>query len=201
MAVPCRHHPESESVGTCCYCDRPMCGECLLTNREGNTFCRREEECLAYQDSLTLPSGPASPITDGLLDPSTLDAQVERLTETLEELEAVKGALEAAAAATEEPASRLDADPGILGFCAWQLTEEAAALTALISLKVDFIRREQEVSGSSLLLDRAKELQAFLTQEAEPKTREYRDWAEPYGGVNVSRLLESFGHQDQTEEP
>ncbi len=197
MGAQCHHHPDNEAVGACCYCDRPMCGECLLTNREGKAFCKREEECLAFQDALEFPDQTASPILDGLLDESTLDAQMRRLSETLEEVEELKGVLEDDSGDgrpdASDTASPVDADPRILGCCAWRLAEEAAGLTTLLSLRVDFIRREQELSGSTFLLERANEVQGFLEQEAEPKVREYRDWAEQYSALEVSQLLESMG--------
>ena len=196
MDARCHHHPDSEAAGSCCYCDRPMCAECLLTNREGKSFCRREEECLAYQDALSFPGERASsPITDLLVDESSLDAQVRRLSVTLEELEELKGVLGDSSAAAEEPASPLEAEPRIPGFCAWKLAEEAVALQGLIAARVDFIRKEQELSGSSFLLERADEVQAFLEQEAGPKIRECHDWAERYSDVGVSRRLESMGKE------
>lgn len=201
MDHPCHHHPEREAAGNCCYCDRPLCGECLLTNRQGKSFCRREDECLAYQDALSSPGEPASPIVDYLVDESTLDAQVRRLSEILEELEELKGLLEdtghdsqpqESSAAMTEPAHPLEAEPKIPGFCAWKLAEEASAVLGLISLKVDFIRKEQELSGSSFLLERVNEVQEFLEQEAQPKVRAYRDWAEQYSEVDASQLLNSI---------
>ena len=86
MDRPCHHHPDREAAGTCCYCDRPLCEECLVTNRQEKSFCRREDDCLAYQDELSSPGEPASPIVDYLIDEFSLDAQVKRVSEILEEL-------------------------------------------------------------------------------------------------------------------
>jgi hypothetical protein len=198
MDRPCHHHPDREAAGTCCYCDRPLCGECLLTNRQEKSFCRREDDCLAYQDELSSPGEPASPIVDYLIDEFSLDAQVKRISEILEELEELKGLLDDLEGAG--PAHPLEVDPRIPGFCAYKLTEEAVALLGLISLRVEFIRKEQELSGRSVLLERANAVQGFLEQEAGPKIREYRDFAKEYGNLDVSRLVESIGTQDQEQE-
>ena len=197
MDHPCHHHADREAAGTCCYCDRPLCEECLLTNRLGKSFCRREDDCLAYQDELSSPGEPASPIVDYLIDESSLDAQVKRVSEILEELEELKGLLED----LEGDGQPLEIDPRIPGFCAHKLTEEAVALSGLISLRVEFIRKEQELSGSSVLPERANEVQGFLEQEAGPKILEYQDWTKPYGSADVSSLLAALGTPNQTENP
>jgi hypothetical protein len=170
-----------------------LCEECLLTNRQGKSFCRREDDCLAYQDDLSSPGEPATPIVDYLIDELSLDAQVKRVAEVLKELDELKGLLQDL---ESEPAHPLEVDPGIPGFCAHKLTEEAAALSGLISLRVEFIRKEQELSGSSFLLERANEVQGFLDNEAGPRIRECREFAGRYSDVDVSQLLESFGKQD-----
>jgi len=193
MDRPCHHHSDREAAGTCCYCDRPLCEECLVTNRQGKTFCRREDDCLAYQDELSSPGEPASPIVDYLIDEPSLDAQVKRVSEVLEELEELKGLLEDL---ESEPAHPLEVEPGIPGFCAHKLTEEAVALLGLISLRVEFIRKEQELSGSSFLLERANEVHRFLDNEAGPKIRAHQEFAKAYSDVDVARLLEDFGKQD-----
>ena len=202
MDRPCHHHPDREAAGTCCYCDRPLCEECLLTNRQEKSFCRREDDCLAYQDELS------SPIVDYLIDELSLDAQVKRVSEILEELEELKGLLEdlegdgqpdGSPTVPTEPAHPLEVDPRIPGFCAHKLTEEAVALLGLISLRVEFIRKEQELSGSSVLLERANEVQGFLEQEAGPKIRAHQDWTKPYSDAKVADLLASMGIQDQDQ--
>ena len=198
MDRPCHHHPDREAAGTCCYCDRPLCEECLLTNRQEKSFCRREDDCLAYQDELSSPGEPASPIVDYLIDEFSLDAQVKRVSGILEELEELKGLLDDLEG--DGPAHPLEVDPRIPGFCAYKLTEEAVALLGLISLRVEFIRKEQELSGRSVLLERANEVQGFLEQEAGPKIREYSDFAKEYGDLDVSRLVQSVGSQDQEQE-
>jgi hypothetical protein len=158
-----------------------------------------EDDCLAYQDELSSPGEPASPIVDYLIDEFSLDAQVRRLSEVLEELEELKGLLEdvqagtqthgAPAAAKEPPAHPLEADPRIPGFFAFKLAEEAAAMLGLISLRLDFIRKEQEFSGHSVALERANEVQAFVEQEAGPKIRQFGGWARPYSDVDAADLL------------
>ena len=198
MDRPCHHHPDRETAGTCCYCDRPLCEECLLTNSQGKSFCRREDDCLAYQDELSSPGEPASPIVHYLIDEFSIDAQVKRVSETLEDLEELKGLLEDLEG--DGPAHSLEVDPRIPGFCAHKLAEEAVALLGLISLRVEFIRKEQELSGSSVLLERANEVHGFLEQEAGPKIREYSDFAKEYGDLDVSRLVQSMGSQDQNQE-
>jgi hypothetical protein len=164
-----------------------------LTNSQGKSFCRREDDCLAYQDDLSPPGEPASPIVDYLIDEFSLDAQVKRVSEILEELEELKGLLED----FKGDGQPLEIDPRIPGFCAHKLAEEAFALLGLISLRVEFIRKEQELSGSSVLLERANQVQDLLEQEAGPKIREYQDWVKPYSDLDVSPLVESMRSQDQ----
>lgn len=197
MDHPCHHHPDREAAGTCCYCDRSLCEECLLTNRQEKSFCRREDDCLAYQDDRSSPGEPTSPIVDYLIDQSSLDTQVKRVSEILEELEELKVLLED----LEGNGQPLEIDLRIPGFCAHKLTEEAAALLDLISLRVEFIRKEQELSGSSVLLERTNEVQGFLEQDAGPKIREYQNWTKQYGSADVSALLAALGRQDQEENP
>lgn len=196
MERPCHHHPDRETAGTCCYCDRPLCQECLLTNKQGKSFCRREDDCLAYQDELSSTGEPASPIVAYLIDEFSLDAQVKRVSEILEELEELKGLLED----LEGDGQPLEIDPKIPGFCAHKLTEEAFALLGLISLRVEFIRKEQGLSGSSVLLEKADKVQGFLEQEAGPKILQCRDLAKPFSDLDVSQLVESIGSQDQDQE-
>lgn len=167
-----------------------------MTNREGKSFCRREDDCLAYQDDLSSTGEPASPIVAYLIDEFSLDAQVKRVSEILEELEELKGLLED----FEGSGRPLEIDPRIPGFCAHKLAEEAFALLGLISLRVEFIRKEQELSGSSVLLERGNEIQGFLEQEAGPKILQYRDLAKPFSDLDVSLLVESIGSQDQDQE-
>ena len=208
MDRPCHHHPDRETAGTCCYCDRPLCEECLLTNSQGKSFCRREDDCLSYQDDLSSPGEPVSPIVDYLIDEFSLGAQVKRVSEILEELEGLKGLLDdlegdgqpdGSPNGPTDPAHPLEVDPRIPGFCVHKLAEEAVALLGLISLRVEFIRKEQELSGGSVLLERANEVQGFLEQEAGPKIREYQDRAEQYGSADVTDLLASLRRQNPEE--
>lgn len=195
MDARCHHHPGREAVGTCCYCDRPLCEECLSTNREGKPYCQREDDCLAYQDELSSPGEPTSPVVAYLTDEFSLDAQVRRASEILEELGELKGLLEDVGGDREPE----EFDPRISGFCACKLAEEAAALLGLISLRVSFIRKEYEPSGGSESLDRANEVKGFIEQEAGPKIREYLAWAKPYAGLDASELLASVGTQDRQD--
>jgi hypothetical protein len=180
-----------------------------LTNSQGKSFCRSEDDCLAYQDELSSPGEPVSPIVDYLMDEFSLDDHVKRVSKILEELEELKGLLEnlegdgqpdGSPSVTTEPSHPLEVDPGIPGFCAHRLTEEALALLGLISVRVEFIRKEQELSGSSFLVERANEVQGFLEQEAGPKIRAHQGWVKPYSDLDVSRLVESMGSQDQNQE-
>lgn len=199
MDRPCHHHPDKEAAGTCCYCDRPLCAECLFTNRQGKTFCIREEECLAYQDALLSPAGPASPVVDWLIDEATLDAQVRRASEILEELGEMKALFEdieaneppgGPPAGETEPSHPFEGDSRIPSYCAGRLLEEALALLDLISFRVEFIQKDPELCGSSGMLERAKEVRAFLEQEAEPKIRAHRDWAGRSGELDRTDLLD-----------
>lgn len=196
MDLRCHHHPDREADGTCCYCERPLCTECLAKNPQGKVFCRREEECLAYQDALTLPGESSTPIVDHLTDTLSLEAQANRLSSILEELGELKGLLED----TEKPGSSpgtgedgethpLEADVKIPGFCARKLAEEAQALLELLAFRLELMQKERELSGDSELPEKGNEVRGFLEQEAKPKVREYRDWTKPYSDLDAAGLL------------
>ena len=174
-----------------------MCEECLLTNRQGKSFCKREDDCLAYQDDLSSPGEPASPIVDYLINEFSLDAQVKRVTEILEELEELKGLLDDLEG--EGSAQPLEVDSRIPGFCAHKLAEESAALLDLISLRVEFIRKEQELSDSPSCWRGRTRCRAFSNWKAGPKILQYRDFAKQFSDIDVSQLVESIGSQDQEQ--
>lgn len=196
MDLRCHHHPGRQAVGTCCYCERPLCEECLTTNRPGKSYCRREDDCLAYQDELSSPGEPTSPVVAYLMDEFSLDAQVRRVSEILEELGELKGLLEDVGGDREPD----PCDPRIPGFCACKLAEEAVALLGLISLRIGFIQKEYEPSGGSGSLERANEVKDFIEREAEPKIREHLAWAQPYASLDASEILASIGTQDRQDE-
>ena len=185
----CTHHPDREAVGTCCYCDRRLCEECLSTNRQGRSYCRREDDCLAYQEDQTPAGEPTSPIVAYLTDEYSLDAQVKRLSEILEELGELRELLE-----------DVGGDQRIPGYCACKLAEEAAALAGLIAFRVDFKRKEHELSGDSQPLARAKVARDFIDQEAEPTIREFLGWAKPYSSLEATELLESIETKSPRDE-
>jgi hypothetical protein len=185
----CHHHPDREAAGTCCYCDRPLCKECLSTNRQGKSYCQREDDCLAYQDDESPAGEPISPIVSYLTDEYSLDAQVKRLSVTLEEL-----------AELRELPEDVGGDQRIPGYCACKLAEEAAALAGLIGFRVDFMRKEFELSGDSQPLERAKDTRDFIDQQAAPTIHEFLGWAKPYSTLEVSELLESIEMESQKDE-
>ncbi len=210
MAFRCYHHPDREAAGTCCYCDRALCGECLATNKEGKVFCRREEECLDYQDGLLSAGEAVSPIVALLVDERTLDAQMKRLADILDELGELEGVLADLEAdgesggvspAMAEGPPPFERDPRIPGFCACKLAEEAAALLNLISFRADFLCAESALSGGDALQERAREVQAFLEREAAPKIRGHLDRAGPYVGGDGAELLASLERRNRQNEP
>jgi hypothetical protein len=176
MDLRCCYHPDRGAVGECCYCERPLCEECISTNRKGQSYCRQEDNCLAYQEGQSSDREPISPLVAYLLDERSLDAQVERVSEILGEL----GELESLFA---------EDDRRIPGFCACRLAEEADALVKLISLRVEFIRREREPSGEFLAEDKARNVKVFIETEAEPKIREALNLARPYDTLDGFELL------------
>jgi hypothetical protein len=190
MDLLCNHHPDREAAGTCCYCDRPLCEECLSTNKQGKSFCRREDDCLAYQEDESPASEPTSPIVAYLTDEYSLDAQVKRVSEILEELGELRELLE-----------DVEGDQRIPGYCACKLAEEADALASLITFRVDFMRKEHELSGDSQPLQRAKEARDFIDREAEPTIREALGWAKDYSALEASELLESIERESPKDEP
>ena len=135
---------------------------------------------------------------DCLIDEVTLEAQLKRVSEILQELEELKGLLEefgetgapaGSPAGETEPSGVLAPDPRTLGFCAWKLVEEALAIAGLLSFRVAFIQKEPGLSGSSLMQERANEVRDFLEQETEPRIRACRDWAQRYSNVDAADLL------------
>lgn len=180
MNLRCWHHPDREAAGTCSYCERPLCEECLSTNKQGKAYCRREDDCLRYQDDQSAPDESTSPIVAFLLDAHSIEGQVRRLSEVLEELETSKEHLEG------------EADPRIAGYAVCKLAEEAAALAGLIAFRSQCLATEGETCGDTRSREKAEEVKAFLEKEAEPRIRELLDRAGPYRDLEVSELLESF---------
>jgi hypothetical protein len=166
-----------------------LCEECLSTNRQGKSYCTKEDDCLAYQEDQSPAGDPISPIVAYLMDEYSLDVQVKRVSEILEELGELRGLRE-----------EVEGDQRIPGYCAYKLAEEAAALTGLIAFRVDFMRKEYERSGDSRPLERAKEARDFLDQEAEPTIREFLGWTKPYSSLEASELLESVETKSQRDE-
>jgi hypothetical protein len=187
MDLRCCHHPDRDAQGTCCYCERALCDECLTRNKQGKSYCKREDDCLAFQDDLAAPGEPASPIVDYLTDTYSLDAQARRLSDILQELGESTELLEDVG-----QSSSVEEGPKIPGFCAHKLAEEGAALLSLISFRVDCIQWDQERSGDCEPSARVKEVRDFIEQEAEPKIRAVLDRAGPYGELDVSELLASL---------
>jgi len=189
MDLKCHHHPDRDAVGTCCYCNRPLCEGCLSTNRQRKSYCTKEDDCLAYQEDPSPPGEPISPIVAYLTDEYSLDAQMRRISEILEELGELRGLRE-----------DVGGDPRIPGYCACKLAEEAAALARLIAFRVDFMRKEYELSGDSQPPERAKKARDFIDQEAEPTIREFLGWAKPYSSLEATELLESIETKSPRDE-
>jgi len=186
MDLRCCHHPDRGAVGHCCYCERPLCEKCLSTNRQGQPYCRQEDNCLAYQEDQSSDREPRSPLVAYLLDERSLDAQVRRVSEILGELGELESLFE-------------QEDQRIPGFCACRLAEEADALVRLIWLRVEFISREHEHSGDSLAMERAKNVKGFIETEAEPRIREALDRARPHDARDASELLASVAGRTKEE--
>jgi hypothetical protein len=186
MDLRCCHHPDRGAVGECCYCERPLCEQCVSTNRLGQSYCRQEDSCLAYQEDQSSDREPRSPLVAYLLDERSLEAQVRRVSEILGEL----GELESLFQGDDQRVS---------GFCTCRLAEEANALVGLISMRVEFICREHEPSAGSLAVERAKEVKDFIETEAEPKIREALDRARSYHTLDARELLASVGGRTKEE--
>ena len=45
----CHNHPEKNSIGTCRYCGRYLCAECLVEGK-GYYYCKNEEDCMRCQE-------------------------------------------------------------------------------------------------------------------------------------------------------
>ena len=66
MATNCYNHPQHDAIGTCRYCGRSLCADCLATGT-GYYYCRNEDDCLTFQEkesdasSLKVKKEPAPP--------------------------------------------------------------------------------------------------------------------------------------------
>jgi hypothetical protein len=200
MELRCRRHPDREAAGTCCYCERPLCAECLSTNPKGRSFCKNEEECLAYQDGLSSPGGEeATPVADYLMNESSLETQAGRLSDVLGELEELRCLLESAEGRLQsgggdgQPAlPPFEADPRIPGLCAGKLLEEAVALLGLLEFRIAIIGKEQEGSGGSEPTTTVNRVREFIEQKARPGLRDHTAWAGRYGSADPSDVLDSI---------
>ena len=74
MERKCYNHPERYPVGTCRYCGRSLCSECLVTGK-GYYHCKNEDDCLAFQekgaDARPIPM-KKEPIVEAAVDEKTL---------------------------------------------------------------------------------------------------------------------------------
>jgi hypothetical protein len=53
----CYNHPGRDASGTCKYCGRLLCSECLL-KKSDYYCCKNSDDCLEYQESLDSSSKP-----------------------------------------------------------------------------------------------------------------------------------------------
>ena len=49
MAEKCYNHPQYDAMGTCRYCGRLLCSDCLAKG-EGYYYCKNEDDCLTFQE-------------------------------------------------------------------------------------------------------------------------------------------------------
>ena len=49
MIRNCYNHLENDAIGTCHYCDRYLCSECLVKS-EGYYSCKNRYDCLTFQE-------------------------------------------------------------------------------------------------------------------------------------------------------
>lgn len=186
MEQRCHHHPDREAEGSCHYCDRPMCGECLRRNAQGRSFCRREDDCLAFQDELA-GSGPSDPpLISFLRDTMALEGHVERIDAVLEELREVDALLEAPDEGQPEQAGTLVARCGLL------LAQEAAALVELTRLRLA-VRQILDGQEEDTLPDpRIAEIETYLAEEAAPRIHVARQRHSFAGEPDVAGLVSAM---------
>ena len=65
----CANHLQSEAIGTCCYCGRPFCKECLA-EIHGKYYCR-EHAVYAFGDQrrYAAPLPPAPTVVNNYINP------------------------------------------------------------------------------------------------------------------------------------
>lgn len=49
MAKNCYNHPQYKAIGTCRYCGRSLCSDCLAKG-EDYYYCKNEDDCLTFQE-------------------------------------------------------------------------------------------------------------------------------------------------------
>jgi len=197
MEKHCCHHPDVEAAETCCYCGRHFCQECLNRNAQGKYFCKREEECLAYQEGDAAPGQEFSPVTEYLLDETALDRYEQRITEILEELEDLQGLMQKPKAASESgeaevPAEAQDTPETVqaAGFCALKVAEQGAALLDLLLFRTEFMCRKCEFTGRAPALQEWSRLKDYLNDQAGPKIRKALEGLKEYEGLDPESMLE-----------
>jgi hypothetical protein len=50
MIRKCYTHPKNDAIGTCHYCGRCLCSECVASWRKGYYYCKDQSDCLTFQE-------------------------------------------------------------------------------------------------------------------------------------------------------
>jgi hypothetical protein len=198
MTQKCYKHAENDAIGTCRYCGRHLCTECIIFNKKGKYYhCKKESDCMAYQESQLDPMEANKKIR---ANEATLEKYVQRLSEVIEELGEIRKMFEESAARMNPRESESELMRQITnevnrnrisGFCAYKLAEESMALLSLIAIKVIFLKDTYEQLGSSTRQQKLTHLQNYMN-EVEPIIRQTLDDMAPYSTLDSQKIIESM---------
>jgi len=194
MEGKCYKHPEREATGSCHYCGRDLCSDCLTSGKMGQYFsCSNEADCLAYQEGQEVPVIPETAVDDYIADKSAVERYVERLGEIQNELGEIGKLLEKLAGTTEVGETARGVSKSRLPeFCAYKLAEEARALLDLTGLRVEFLRKKYERAGDSAKLQELARWQDHIRNEVEPLVRQTLEQMGSYSTMDAQKILESI---------
>ena len=197
MTQQCFNHPKREATGTCRYCGRNLCSECL----KGES-CKDEIGCLEYQNGEYSDTAfdVETAINDYISDEPALDSCINRLIEVQEELGRLETIFGASSTQMEENVSEQEIERLIVkevnrmripGFCAHKLAEEGIALLNLIAVRMILLRQIYEQSGNSAQVQKLTEMQKSI-EEIEPLMHQTLEAMEKYKALDARKIIESI---------
>ena len=205
MTRKCYKHPENEAIGTCRYCGRHLCTECIIFNKKGKYYhCKKEGDCMAYQESQPDPTEANKKIS---ANEAILEKYVQRLSEVLQELGEIGKMFEESAAQINPRESETELmrqitnevnQNRISGFCAYKLAEEGMALLSLIAIKAFSLKDMYEQSDDLTRQKKLTHLQNYVN-EVEPIIRQTLNDMAPYNTLDSKKIVESMHQRFMTK--